>query len=218
MIRVSEQDYKAGLEMAQLVSRCPDFLECLWARKRSCKKNCIYVDFREAFERQSPAFFGLCKRLSGYNSVIPDLRLIEIEGSPEQKHEVRERFHDLQTFSQLWFLALYPFFLANNEQVPFVKTEEIKRVEQNYLNVNNYRDVEKREEELMDINEDWFSRLAAIAGNFHNEEIGGKKLYLVIKVFLAGMEKFGPPANFESEGDKEEFFGEITAFLVNQKK
>lgn len=213
MIKILDQDVYWGVQLSQLVATCPDVLECLWDRQKKCGKRCDLVEFRETFERQSPAFFGLCKRLSGYQSVFPDLRLIEIEGSPEQKYEVRERFHDLQTFSQAWTIVLYPLFLANNKEIPFLTVKEINEVEENFPNL----DYQIAKKELEQFNTRWLERWDAISNNFYDEENFRKKTYLVFRVFMRGLEKSGSPAGFLSESEKEDFFKTLEKFIFSHE-
>ncbi len=208
MLRISSQDLNEGKKMVHLVTECPDVLDCLW-RGKECKQKCKLPFFRRIFERNSPAFYGLYRRLADCDAILSDLAHIELEGDSDQKHEAHERFHDLQTFAQASLLLLYPLFLTNNEDVPFVNKKEIEEVERTYLEA----DPEKAKDELEQINSDWWDLFVMISSNFCDSETYAKRCYLLVRLFLRGMEKYGPPQGFVSNGEKAEFFEAVESFI-----
>jgi len=212
MIKISAEELEQGLKMARIVSQCSDAIACFWDGKE-CKKNCGLSNFRRIFERNSPAIFGLLRNFSEYKSILQDLARMEIEGDEEQKHQARERFHDLQTWTQIAVVTFYPLFLANGEDVPFLKNEEVKEAEKDYLDA----EPEDVREELERINSAWFGWIASIFENICDES-WAKKWFSILMVFLRGIKKYEPPAEFVSQKDENAFFEKINEFLCSQTK
>ncbi len=210
MLMVSDAQSREGMKLATMIVDCHnDFLECLWNRGEY-HPDCNLVLFRKNFESQSPAFFGMFKSLSRYDLIMKNLRESE-DGTPQQKYAARMKFNDMQTFAEASLAALYPLYLSNDEIVPFLKVEEVKKVRKEYL----IRDFKEAKEELEEIGLGWFSSVAAISTSFFEGEIWGKRIYFLISAFLRGSEKgsAGSIFDFNSKKEGEELFNEIEKFL-----
>jgi len=213
MIQVTREDCEAGMKMARLVGECPDSLDCLWSHKE-CRRNCILVDFRRMFERQSPAFFGVFRRISEYNAILEDLARMEIEGNADEQFGAKERFDDLQLWAQAVVFALYSLYRANHEEIPFLNNDELKKIEEDYLK----RDFKGVYKELEGIDPQWFRWAAGLINRICDRGSWAKKWYLLVRIFIEGVEKDALPARFTSEEDKEAFFKEIENLLFSGPK
>lgn len=187
MLKISRSSVQKGMVLASFIAQChDDFLECLWVRAEKCEE-CELVEFRKKFEEQSPAFFNLFRNLSNFESIMKMVEKDNLSSVPQQKYETIEKFHNLQTFAESSVLALFPLFKSNNDCFPFLKTTEIEEIQRDYLLCSP----KKAEKELLMVSQDWYSSLAAIFTSFYGQEkdVWAKKVYLLIKVFLYGLEK-----------------------------
>ena len=213
MIRITSTQLNRALSVASQTPRLSS-LACLWGSRKDvsdedCKisRYCEIVRFRKIFESDSPGFFGKFLELSEYQRIIQNYIGLEIEGGEySQMRTIQIELRNLCIFACASILAIYPLFLANNETVPFLSLKEIKEIEENF----SEEQFNQVGQEMQKINRIWFNQIEIILDNLAQPQRYKRAIFLLVKLFIQGVEKIQLPCLKEiSEEEREVFFQEI---------
>lgn len=192
------------------------------------------LQFRQDFELSSPALFGSFVELSGYEEVIQDLvglkeyknnlRVFskdrEIKEKIEQevetiKERLRFRFYDLNVLVQNLIMAVYPFYLINEREVPFVSTEEVQRARKELDELDSNPILAGFGKERLSAAGNWFHGLLSACTNF-TETVKNTKIVFFAMETVAG--KMIIPSLLDlSPAEKEEFFLELESEITKER-
>jgi hypothetical protein len=173
------------------------------------------MDFRIAFESTSPSIFGKFREFAEYESIARDLYFVKREMSQDERQAITNRLRDLMIFVQIVLGALYPLYLANGREAPYLSNEEISKI---MMIEDSKPEVKtKKAHEFLNINGDWFHWISFYANSITNENYI-PRIFLLIDFFIEGMKKKLPPEEFASQQEKEEFFSKIEGFLGLKKQ
>lgn len=229
MLEILREHSQMGMELAQLITHdgCHDnFLECLWAKKEECP-GCLLVEFRKEIESQSPAFFKAFILCSEFDSIKPVLEKIKNNDNKDfpsvisqEEISFRRSLQDIRTFAEASMAALYPLFLANGKNFPFLREDEISEIKNKYI--SDYS-ADRVGEEFRSMSDSWFSSFSAISASFFEREKWAKKVYFLVRIFLVGAEKEEMEAVATKKPEekidyKDNLIDDVEKFLNAQKK
>lgn len=147
------------------------------------------VKFREIFESDSPAFYGKFWEFSDFKRIIQDYNQTQREGGSCQWMEpVQIEIRSLHLLARVSLLALYPLFLANNEEFPFLLPDEIREAERVFSFDETLKEMRK-------INSEWCEEICQIFDSPTHFawpawcEKHKKTIFLLIWFFLKGVQK-----------------------------
>jgi|GEM_PF-3307875 len=214
MIKISEEQLDQALKMAEeaACSRGPD---CLWGKRKYLppKNCCSIIDFRDAFEHDSPCLFGKAFELSGYRKTVYNFTLLELGllENMEVIKRVQADIHDLHVFTQAFVLVFYPLFLANDQAIPFVRSGEIIEKEKELSRVSLARIARITGRKMAHINRHWLEWVSiGYLGSLRYPEKYIRATALLIEIFLAGIKEDKIRDILDaSPQQKEAFFREI---------
>jgi len=221
MLKISEEQLERGFNVVRKAFSYKEATHYLWGQlnkqlDRIEPQLFELYQFRCAFESDSPAFFAEFLELSDYQRRSRNFYGLQIEmGTYPQMRKSQIEFHDLQIFAQASVLTLYPLFLANNSEFPFLLPEEIKTEERAFSQEN----LDLTGKTMHDINPEWFHWIHAILGNLIDPKIYTSAISLMVRLFLKGVQKTQlPHLEKMSDLEKELFFTEIEKTFFQKSK
>lgn len=219
-MKITEQQLRGGLKMAQDASMYPQSINCLWGKREDIPEDNYLkpiVGFRKFFESDSPLFFSKFLELSESERIVHNFYGLQIEGGTrEQMHEAQTEFHDLHIFAQTSLLTLYPLFLMNNGEFPILSSEEIREESRNFSSLQPGQ-IDPTGRKMYGINRDWLDWIMRISGNLVQPQKYIKAISLLVRLFIKGLEKTQLPCFSEmTEFEKQGFFQELEG-IISQK-
>ncbi len=219
MIKISSNQLDEGLFLSSSVSDCRSFIDCLFGKvptHDSEKDKCKLFQFRKAFESDSPVLYKRFKELADYDEIIYIFNTIERMDGSRKKRNARIKFQDLDIFAQVSIIALYPLYLANGMTVPFLRLEEINKIEKKFLTFSNKK-VKKEIKKFKLIDREWFNWIFSVSTNFNDYEKFGDAIILIIYLFVMGIKERSLPCLQTMDNEEKKAFFENIEEAINKR-
>jgi hypothetical protein len=192
-MNISNEELQEGYRISHMITVCKydRALFCLFGKKDNipsdCWQECGLAEFRIAFESNSPAFWGEFLKLSDANKKIHNYLGGEIEGlSYQELKEASIEFEELKTYLRAALMALYPLFLANELEFPFLTPEEV----QEEIRFFSREKIDLIAKEMKNLNKTgWLDQVCYRLGDLSRVKGYANVVFLMIGLFLKGLRK-----------------------------
>lgn len=165
---------------------------------KSCQRNCAFVAWaRESWELNSPAFFGEFAAIANAGPILNNYCLFKsAEVFQEELDKAQGKVSELEVFVRTSIMGIYPLFLANDSEFPFISQEEIREERNIFLD----RGIKPIIEEIDGLSPEWGQRLSSKVGALSFDYMNG--VYFLLQLFLRGV-----------RGNREKLFENINEVL-----
>ncbi|MBI2450686.1 MAG: hypothetical protein HYV47_04105 [Candidatus Nealsonbacteria bacterium] len=195
---ISSGDLEKGknIILAELAGErsCDQTHLCIFSSRENIPKECwghcqYIIFFRQSFESDSPAFYGeflrICDTARKMHTYLA-LKMEESNSSP-MAAQAKWEIDQLPKFINLALVALYPIFLSNDSQFPFLISAEITE-ERKYFSASQ-AEIDGIKGEMRLFHALWPDQVCEMSRFLGLNDSYLPDIFFLIKLFLCGIRK-----------------------------